>query len=112
MINWDRVEELRDEIGAEDFAEVVELFLEEVEQVIDKLSRAPDVNTLGDDLHFLKGSAMNLGFQALGKICQSEERKAARGAAAEVEIGPVIETYEMSRTTFLDALARQGIRAS
>lgn len=42
MINWKRVNELRDEIGPEDFAEVVELFLEEVEQVIDKLREAPD----------------------------------------------------------------------
>jgi hypothetical protein len=30
MIDWDRVQELRDEIGAEAFGEVVELFLEEV----------------------------------------------------------------------------------
>ncbi len=27
MIDWTRVEELRDEIGPEDFAEVAELFL-------------------------------------------------------------------------------------
>ena len=35
MIDWSRVEELRDKIGAEDFDEVVELFLSEVEDRID-----------------------------------------------------------------------------
>ena len=30
MIDWQRVNELRDEVGAEDFEEVVDLFLEEV----------------------------------------------------------------------------------
>ena len=33
MIDWKRVRELRDEIGEEDFSEVVDLFLEEVEEV-------------------------------------------------------------------------------
>ena len=36
MIDWSRVNELRDEVGAEDFEEVVELFLEEVEEVIEE----------------------------------------------------------------------------
>ena len=34
MIDWTRVSELRDEVGAEDFDEVVELFLEEVDEAI------------------------------------------------------------------------------
>ncbi|WP_442970022.1 hypothetical protein [Roseovarius sp. ZX-A-9] len=37
MIDWSRVAELRSEIGAEDFDEVVELFLEEVEAEISVL---------------------------------------------------------------------------
>ena len=38
MISWERVNELRDEVGQEDFLEVVEIFLEEVDEVED----APD----------------------------------------------------------------------
>ena len=34
MIDWNRISTLRDEVGAEDFDEVVELFLDEVEEVI------------------------------------------------------------------------------
>ena len=35
MIDWTRVSELRDEIGAEDFGDVVEIFLEEVEAEVE-----------------------------------------------------------------------------
>lgn len=35
MIDWARIIELHDEIGADDFNEVVELFLSEVEERID-----------------------------------------------------------------------------
>ena len=34
MIDWARVSELRDEVGPEDFEEVLHLFLEEVEDVV------------------------------------------------------------------------------
>ena len=55
MISWERVNELRNEIGAEDFQEVVELFLEEVEEVIERLRQTPDPTSYEADLHFLKG---------------------------------------------------------
>ena len=32
MIDWNRVAALREEVGAEDFDEVVELFLQEVDE--------------------------------------------------------------------------------
>ena len=38
MIDWSRVSELREEVGEEDFAEVVELFLDEVDGVIGTLA--------------------------------------------------------------------------
>ena len=40
MITWSRVDELADEIGADDFAEVVALFLDEVEGELDRDSHA------------------------------------------------------------------------
>ena len=40
MIDWERVSELIDEIGAEDFGEVVELFLDEVDNAIQLLANA------------------------------------------------------------------------
>ena len=78
MINWDRVDELRSEIGEDGFAEVVELFLDEVETTVMRLPSLPAA-ALEASLHFLKGSAWNLGFRDFGALCQDGERKAAAG---------------------------------
>lgn len=103
MINWPRVKELRQEVGEEDFDEVVELFLEEVEGVISKL-RTGDRGALEQDLHFLKGSAMNLGFDAFSDLCLAGERQSASGAAGSVDLDAVISAYEKSKTQFLAKL--------
>jgi histidine phosphotransfer protein HptB len=79
MIDWDRVKELRGEIGAEDFDEVVALFLEEADECIARLSAEAGAAALSADLHFLKGAALNLGFAALSTLCQDGERRAGAG---------------------------------
>ncbi len=71
MIDWSRVTTLREEVGAEDFDEVVELFLEEVDDVVARLESGPAHDTLSEDLHFLKGSAMSLGFRQFSALCQA-----------------------------------------
>ena len=40
MIDWERVRELRSEIGADDFAEVVEMFLSEADEAVTRLTPA------------------------------------------------------------------------
>lgn len=104
MIEWSRVNELRDEVGAEDFDEVVELFLEEVEEVILRLRDAPDPSQLEEDLHFLKGSALNLGFASFSNLCQLGERKSADGHADGVNLGEILSDYYASRALFLSEL--------
>lgn len=100
MIDWDRVTELRDEVGAEDFTEVLELFFEEVDEVMDRLRAGPEPDTYEAELHFLKGSALNLGFRALSSLCSQGER-AARGAGrCRIDLAQVIRVYEMSRISF------------
>jgi len=105
MIDWDRVTLLRDEVGAESFTEVVTLFLDEVDEVVARIRSEPDQINVERDMHFLKGSALNLGFQTLGAICQLGERMAAEGRAAEVDLTSVVSLYEKSRAAFLDGLA-------
>jgi HPt (histidine-containing phosphotransfer) domain-containing protein len=105
MIDWDRVHELRAEIGADEFDEVVELFLEEVEGVVSRLRDAPDPARFEEDLHFLKGSALNLGFADLGRLCQAGESAAAAGRAGSVDLAPVLACYDASRGVFLAGLA-------
>jgi HPt (histidine-containing phosphotransfer) domain-containing protein len=102
MIAWNRVHELRDEVGAEDFGEVVELFLEEVEEVITRLRDAPRVEQLEEDLHFLKGSALNLGFAEFSTLCQDGESRSARGEGASVDLPRILQSYEKSKASFLE----------
>ncbi|MCU0912305.1 MAG: Hpt domain-containing protein [Rhodobacteraceae bacterium] len=106
MIDWDRVAQLRDEVGPHDFGEVVELFLEEVDEVTGRLPAAAAAGRLSDDLHFLKGSALNLGFRAFGIMCQEAERAAAAGGSPA--IGPILECFAASRQAFVTELAARS----
>ena len=100
MIDWTRVAELRDEIGPEDFDEVAELFLMEVEDTLGQLSGAKDdAAQMQDLLHFLKGSALNLGFSAVSEMCNAGEQDAAKGHVT-VDIGGLKSLYTQSRAEY------------
>lgn len=103
MIDWNRVAELRSEIGADGFAEVLDLFLDEVEGVVMRLGQRPE--KLEEELHFLKGSAWNLGFAAFGAICQDGERKCAARQQDLVDVGAVIDCYGRSKVQFMARVA-------
>ncbi len=107
MINWDRVDELRSEIGEDGFAEVVELFLDEVETTVMRLPSLPAA-ALEASLHFLKGSAWNLGFRDFGALCQDGERKAAAGYGGDVDCGLITARYFSAREVFLEGLAHRA----
>ncbi|MFD0859517.1 Hpt domain-containing protein [Roseovarius aquimarinus] len=104
MIDWSRVTELRDEIGAENFAEIVTLFLEEVETEIDALRAGCAEDALEARLHFLKGSALNLGFTDFSRLCQMGETAAASGRAGDVDLAATIACFEASREDFMRGL--------
>lgn len=84
MIDEQRLKELEDDFGADDLAEIIDAFLEEVGEGVDTLG-----NMLSDQpsaerkaqLHFLKGCARNLGAMDLGDLCEQYER-AELGASA------------------------------
>lgn len=105
MIDWARVHDLGSEIGKEDFLEVVNLFLEEADEVIAALTGRPDLPQVESRLHFLKGSALNLGLADLAALCQSGERSAAMGAAASVNLQQVAAVYQASRRLLLESFA-------
>ena len=92
MIDWNRISELQADIGADEFDEIVGLFLEEVETEIDDLRSGA--------AHFLKGSALNLGFSDFAGLCQSGETAAAQGCADQVDLNAIVASYEQSRVVF------------
>lgn len=101
MIDWDRVIELRDEVGSEDFDEVADLFLEEVDEVINRLRDGTSSQSIEDDLHFLKGSALNLGFRSMAILCQQGEKAASSGQGDSFALQALLTTYDTSREEFL-----------
>lgn len=108
MIDWDRVAELRDEIGAEDFDEIVDAFLSEVEGTLDELSEAEGSATaIESRLHYLKGSALNLGFSDLSTLCQTWESAAKRGEIDGINLTKVSTVYQSSRDEFLNELPKR-----
>ena len=108
MIDWTRVHELREEVGAETFPEVVAMFFEESDEVIGRLrtavgSRSAASDT-GADLHLLRGSAANLGFEALAQLCAAAE--CGGRAEAEQRLDSILRCYALSREAFQNGLTQ------
>ena len=106
MIDWSRLNELRSEIGEDDLAEVVSLFLEEADEVVSRIASLQTDADLESQLHFLKGSALNLGLSDLAAMCQDGERAAAQNRGSSVDRGRISATYLASKAAFLGALAK------
>ena len=103
MIDWERVQDLRSEIGCDDFDDVVTLFLDEADEVVSRLTGLTDPRAIENEMHFLKGSALNLGFSELANICQSGARRAATGDD-DVAMDAVVAIYQQSREAFIGGM--------
>lgn len=103
MLDWNRIHELRNDVGDDEFKLILELFLDEVEGVIMRLSKR-NARKLADDLHFLKGCAWNLGFRGFGILCDEGERLAGAGQAAGVDLEGVMSCYSSSKQMMIRAL--------
>lgn len=110
MIDWDRVSELREEMGDEEFTPVLELFLDEVEATIMRLHSA-DPEKFEADLHFLRGSAGNLGFRSLSALCREGENLAKDARLADFDEGRIADCYSYSKAALLRGLAWQRATA-
>lgn len=104
MIDWGRVSELRDEVGIEDFCEVSAMFLEEVEDTMARMITTPDLSTMEEDMHFLKGSALNLGFAHFSDLCQAGESAAGNGQPETICLNDIFDSYTESKTVFKEQL--------
>jgi histidine phosphotransfer protein HptB len=105
MIDWSRVNELRDEIGAEDFDNVAEMFLEEADEVIARMAPQDSAKSVEADLHFLKGAALNLGFSAFAALCQDGERRAGQGDAG-LDLDAVKLCYAASKVALAKGVSK------
>lgn len=103
MIDWARVTELADEIGPDDMDDVMGLFFEEADETLDRLidGLAPDKTAAA--LHFLKGSALNLGFSDLARACETGERAVMAGQPPDAP--GIAALYAASRAALEQGMA-------
>lgn len=106
MIDWSRVNELREEVGTEAFREVVDVFLEEVDETIQRLRSAVVAESFRADMHFLKGSALNLGFTDFAALCAEGEVGGDVSARDAAFVAALFQSYDDSRTAFLASLPK------
>lgn len=100
MIDWARVEQLREEVGDEAFAEISAMFLAEAQTAVRRLTEGMDTTTLAEELHGLKGSALNLGFDALARLCATGEAAAAAGHPEGADLAAVRCAFADAYTAF------------
>ncbi|MBS8224919.1 Hpt domain-containing protein [Vannielia litorea] len=99
MIDWGRVSELKGEVGDEAFEEVTEIFLEEAERILGKFDTGASSNW-EEDFHFLKSSALNMGFSEVAQLCQSAEVRARVGGAGASDAAAIAARFRASLAAF------------
>ncbi len=100
MLNTNRIKELKQEVGEDDFVEVVGIFCEEVEEVLGQLPSTP-ASAMVEKLHFLKGSALNIGMSDVGELCRSEEERLKAAPGATADIAAIEATYQASKSELI-----------
>ena len=101
MINWARVRDLKNEVGTESYFELQAIFLAEVEDALTRLNPQRTATELESDLHFLKGSALNIGLTRLAELCHYAEVAAKTGALVPEALVAITRSYELSRDELL-----------
>lgn len=98
MIDFDRLNSLRADIGEEDFADVAFLFVSEIGERLASLRANPGA-AHADDFHFLRGSAANMGFTGMVAACHDAE------AACRAGLPPDIAAVDTAFSASLVAVA-------
>lgn len=100
MIDWDRVRQLYDEIGADEFGPLIELFMDEIEATSMRLDLS-DADMLRRGMHAMLGNALNMGFDDLARMCGDGERLALTGTPQSVDLDAVLHCYARSKQLFM-----------
>ena len=74
LVDVTRLRALREEVGDDGYEEVLVLFLAESDEVVERLAAHAGDTPPAAELHFLKGIALNLGFDDLAALCRRAER--------------------------------------
>lgn len=106
MIDWTRIRDLKHEVGNDDFSEIVDLFFDEVRETLEDIKCAPPEANLEASFHFLKGSAINLGFATFSSLCENAEMATKQGTDIEGLLPAIISSFAQSYDEFTANLSK------
>ncbi len=98
MIDWTRIDDLKEELGEDDFEEVFEIFLDEVQESVDSLKAAPTGQALEAILHSVKGNAVTVGFSKLAELAGAGEINAGQGT--DVNLLDIATAHDLSKEAY------------
>lgn len=104
MIDWTKVTDLRYELGAENFHEMVGIFVQELDEVIGELDERVELATLPELLVFMTDSSDRLGFSAFAEACRERELALDPQGIEFIDVEHLIILYCESRVAFWDRL--------
>ena len=104
MIDWARINELKGEVGEDAVAEVVEIFFEEVDDAMAALGSAATPDSLADALHFLKGSAQNVGMTDVSDACAAQEGEVRAGNRTVADLSTIRSALNTARSDLMAGL--------
>ncbi len=107
MIEWSRIDELRNMVGDRRFGDITRLFFHEIETELAGLRNGMVDGTLRQHLHSLKGGAASLGFQELSKRCEAAELAASQNQLEDADLKVITQTYQKSRVIFEQGLQQR-----
>ncbi|WP_103332116.1 Hpt domain-containing protein [Pseudotabrizicola formosa] len=99
MIDWQVANDLKQAIGTDVFDEVIEVFFTEADGTLTRMMAATTADDMKSELHFMKGSALNLGFREVAQLCQTLEHRAEAGDT-DLPLSQVQTIYAASREEF------------
>lgn len=102
MIDWNRVLQLREEVGEVAFTALANDFLSEIDDRLAQLSHEPEL--LLRDLHYLRGAALNIGFVTLSALCLADEMQLRHGHAEGVDREDLHKKFRHAKKQFLEDL--------
>jgi HPt (histidine-containing phosphotransfer) domain-containing protein len=104
MIDWTRATEPPDEVGADAFKDITQVFLLEVSEALAELTNDTPRQTLEERLHFIRGCSLNLGFKAFSTLCHQAETQATKGQVKTINVADLVNSYEASYEVFVTNL--------
>lgn len=104
-MDWDRVRDLREDVGEDDLGGIIALFLEETDAVVAQLAAHRSAGELRSDLHFLKGSALNIGMASFAQACHAAEEQLSCDNGS-VDIDLILGLYVQSREALVSGLTK------